>query len=73
MASGISNVLMQTTPRYSIEDAMQSLHRMDLKLWKALVATGPANVDLISPAEDYGANVVPISRRMPQMLLPYSK
>ncbi len=68
LASGISNVLMQTTPRYSIEDAMQSLHRMDLKLWKALVATGPSNVDVISPAQEYGANVVPISRRMPQML-----
>ena len=68
LVSGISNVLMQTTPRYSIEDAMQSLHRMDLKLWKALVATGPSNVDVISPAQEYGANVVPISRRMPQML-----
>ncbi len=68
MASGIAGSIMQAVARYSLEDALQNLQRMDLKLWRAMVATTPSGVDLIPAPPDNTASVVPISRRMPQML-----
>jgi pilus assembly protein CpaE len=68
MASGITGSIMQAVARYSLEDALQNLQRMDLKLWKGMVATTPSGVDLIPAPPDNTAPVVPISRRMPQML-----
>ena len=68
MASGITGSIMQAAARYSLEDALQNLQRMDLKLWRAMVATTPSGVDLIPAPPDNVAPVVPISRRMPQML-----
>ena len=37
MASGITGTIMQSVARDSLDDALQNLHRMDLKLWKGLV------------------------------------
>ena len=68
MASGITGSIMQAVARYSLEDALQNLQRMDLKLWRGMVATTPSGVDLIPAPPDNPAPVVPISRRMPQML-----
>jgi pilus assembly protein CpaE len=69
LASGITGSLMQTEARYSLEDALQNLHRMDLKLWKALVAGSPSGVDVIpAPPDSLVAPVTPLTRKMPQML-----
>jgi pilus assembly protein CpaE len=59
---------MQTDARYSLEDALQNLHRMDLKLWKALVASSPSGVDVMPAPPDSLLPATPIARKMPQML-----
>lgn len=65
--AGIASSLMQGDARYTLDDALQNLHRMDLKLWKALVTSSPSGVDVIpAPAEQGGA--LPISRKLPPML-----
>jgi pilus assembly protein CpaE len=68
MASGITGTIMQTAARYSLGDALQNLHRMDLKLWKGLVATGPSGVDVIAAPPDSPEPVVSISRKLPAMV-----
>jgi len=54
--------------RYSLDDALQNLHRMDLKLWKGLVATAPSGVDVIPAPPDTPGPVSPISKKLPPML-----
>ena len=67
MASGITGPIMQAVARYSLDEALQNLHRMDLKLWKALVATAPSGVDGM-PAPPDIAGAQPMTKKMPQML-----
>jgi len=45
--AGNASVLMQATPRYTIQDALDNLTRLDLTLWKALVTSTREDVDLI--------------------------
>jgi pilus assembly protein CpaE len=39
--------LLQISPHYSVADALQNLHRLDLTLWKGLVSTAPSGLDVI--------------------------
>jgi len=66
-SAGIAATLMQSIAKYTLDDALQNLHRLDLKLWKALVAASPSGVDVM-PAPTEPAGVVPISRKLPPML-----
>ena len=67
VSAGIAGTLMQAQARYTVDDALQNLHRLDLKLWQALVAGSPSGVDVIAaPAEPSPAT--PISRRLPPLL-----
>jgi pilus assembly protein CpaE len=68
MAAGITGTIMQTSARYSLEDALQNLHRMDLKLWKGLVSAAPSGVDVIPAPPEIASPTTPISRRLPPML-----
>jgi pilus assembly protein CpaE len=68
MASGITGTIMQTVARYSLEDALQNLHRMDLKLWKGLVANAPSGVDVIPAPPDILSPATPMSRKLPSLL-----
>jgi len=68
LASGITGTIMQTVARYSLDDALQNLHRMDLKLWKGLVATAPSGVDVIPAPPDIPAPAMPISRKLPPLV-----
>lgn len=65
-SAGIAGVLMRSAARYTLDDALQNLHRLDLKMWKTLVATSPCGVDVI-PAPTEPASAVPISRKLPPM------
>jgi pilus assembly protein CpaE len=68
VAAGITGALMQCgDSRYTLDDALQNLHRLDLKLWKALVTTSACGVDVM-PAPLEPPAVVPISRKLPPML-----
>jgi pilus assembly protein CpaE len=66
-ACGIAGSIMQTVARYSVSDAVQNLHRMDLQLWKGLVATGPSGVDVMPAAPGKSSVFVPVSRHLPQL------
>jgi pilus assembly protein CpaE len=68
MASGISGTLMQAQVRYSLEDALQNLHRMDLKLWKGLVASTPSGVDFIAPPPDVMAPNSSLAKKLPPLM-----
>jgi pilus assembly protein CpaE len=67
VSAGIAGALMQSLGKYTLDDALQNLHRLDLKLWKALVTTSPSGVDVI-PAPPEPPSVVPISRKLPTVL-----
>jgi Flp pilus assembly CpaE family ATPase len=67
LSGGIACALMQGTAKYTVDDALQNLHRLDLKLWKALVGTTPCGVDVM-PAPPDPQPLVPISRKLPPML-----
>jgi pilus assembly protein CpaE len=66
-SAGIAGALMQSVTKYTLDDALQNLHRLDLKLWKALVASAPSGVDVM-PAPAEPAGLTPISRKLPPML-----
>ncbi len=51
-SSGMAGQLMRCSAGYSMEDAVQHMHRMDLKLWKALVSNSPSGVDVMPSAAD---------------------
>lgn len=68
MSSGIAGTLMQAASRYTLEDALQHLNRMDLKLWKALVTQTSSGVDVMPAAVEPHANVQSASRKLPHML-----
>ncbi len=67
VSAGIAGTLMQSQARYTLDDALQNLHRLDLTLWQALVATSPSGVDVI-PAPAEPSPVTPVSRRLPPLL-----
>ncbi len=69
MASGIVGTIMQIAARYSLHDALQNLQRMDLKLWKGLVAAGQSGVDVIpAPPDITVSSAIATSRKLPPML-----
>lgn len=45
--TGIVGFLMKAKTPYSLLDAVQNVHRLDLSYWKALVSNGQANVEVI--------------------------
>jgi pilus assembly protein CpaE len=67
VSAGIAAALMQSAAKYTLDDALQNLHRLDLKLWKALVSASPSGVDVMA-APPEPAGIIPISRKMPPML-----
>lgn len=68
LSSGIAGALMQANSRYNLSDALQSLHRMDLKLWKALVATAPSGVDVMPGPAEYSADMASAIRKLPLLI-----
>ncbi len=60
LESGIVGFLMKAESRYSLEDALSNVHRMDLSFWKALVSNGRLGIEVVvapphpvSPAEHH--------------------
>jgi pilus assembly protein CpaE len=45
--SGIVGFLMKAATPYTLLDAVQNIHRLDLSYWKALISNGQANLDII--------------------------
>jgi pilus assembly protein CpaE len=45
--AGLVGFLMKSQSRFSVVDALENAHRMDLSLWKALVSNGHPGVEVI--------------------------
>jgi pilus assembly protein CpaE len=46
--SGMVQFLMKTKSAYSVQDAFNNLHRLDLSFWKAIVSNGTPRLEIIS-------------------------
>jgi pilus assembly protein CpaE len=47
LESGIVGFLMKSTGRYTLLDAVENIHRLDLSFWQALVSNGGPGVEVI--------------------------
>lgn len=61
LESGLVGFLMKSQSRYSVLDAADNVHRLDLSFWKALVSNGYPGVEVISAPTD------PLVRRQRNM------
>jgi pilus assembly protein CpaE len=52
--AGILRFITKSKPAYSVRDALDNLHRMDLSYWKALISTHK-NLDVIPAPDDLAA------------------
>jgi len=46
--SGMVQFLMKTKSTYSIQDAFNNLHRLDMSFWKAIISNGTPRLEIIS-------------------------
>jgi len=53
LQSGIVGFLMKAKSPYSVLDAVQNLHRLDLSYWRALVASGWPGLEIIAAPTGY--------------------
>ena len=56
--SGMAGLLLQIAPHYSLADAVQNLHRLDLTLWKAMVSVASSGLEVMPappPPYDLGS------------------
>ncbi len=53
--SGIIGFLMQSRCRYSVLDAIDNIHRLDLSFWKALVSNGIPGIEVIMAPQNPSA------------------
>jgi len=57
--AGLLRFLMKPKNTYSVRDALDNLHRMDLRLWKGLVSSHANSMDFIPSPEELAAKCVP--------------
>jgi pilus assembly protein CpaE len=46
--SGMVHFLMKTKSTYSVQDAFNNLHRLDMSFWKAIISNGTPRLEIIS-------------------------
>lgn len=61
LSLGMVSFLMKTKSRYSLLDALQNTHRLDVSYWKALVTNGTPGIEVIPApaATDFGEDPPP--------------
>ena len=57
--AGLLRFIMKSTNTYSVRDALDNLHRMDLRLWKGLVSSHANNMDFVPSPEELAAKRCP--------------
>ncbi len=53
LQSGIVDFLMKSKSPYSVLDAVQNLHRLDLSYWQALIAAGWTGLEILAAPSGY--------------------
>jgi pilus assembly protein CpaE len=66
--AGMVAFLTKTKSVYSILDAVNNLHRLDISYWKALVSNGIPGVEIVSSALALGSKQVPRDEQIRQVL-----
>jgi pilus assembly protein CpaE len=70
--AGIVRFLMKSKCPYSVLDAVNNLHRLDLSYWKALISNGFPNVEVIA-APDSMSFKAPIAHEQLQHILGFAR
>ena len=66
--SGVISFLMKTKSSYSVLDAVNNLHRLDLSYWKALVSNGIPGLEIISAPGSSGFRQAPEPEQLANVL-----
>ncbi len=66
--AGLLRFLMKTKNPYSLREAIDNLHRIDLSLWKALVTTHSAQLDFLGAPEELAARRAPLPEETTHMM-----
>jgi pilus assembly protein CpaE len=65
--AGLIGFLTKAKPGYSILDAVNNLHRMDVSYWKALVSNGIPNVEIIAAPAPTADKTYPQQEQLRQL------
>jgi pilus assembly protein CpaE len=66
--AGLLRFLMKSKSTYSVRDAIDTLHRMDSSLWKALVSSHAERIDFISAPDEVAAKRHPGREEMSHLM-----
>ena len=66
--SGMVHFLMKTKSTYSVQDAFNNLHRLDMSFWKAIVSNGTPRLEIISAPSPVCMRQQPRPEQLQQVL-----
>jgi pilus assembly protein CpaE len=68
LEAGLVSFITKTKSVYSIQDAVNNLHRLDISYWKALVSNGIPGVEIVSAPLALASKQVPRDEQVRQVL-----
>ncbi len=66
--SGMVHFLMKTKSTYSVQDAFNNLHRLDMSFWKAIVSNGTPRLEIITAPSPVCLRQQPRPEQLQQVL-----
>lgn len=66
--SGMIHFLMKTKSTYSVQDAFNNLHRLDMSFWKAIVSNGTPRLEIIAAPSPVCLRQQPRPEQLQQVL-----
>ncbi|HEY3836611.1 MAG TPA: AAA family ATPase [Bryobacteraceae bacterium] len=66
--SGLVHFLMKTKSTYSIQDAFNNLHRLDMSFWKAIISNGIPRMEIITAPSSASLRQAPRPDQLQQVL-----
>jgi pilus assembly protein CpaE len=66
--SGMVHFLMKTKSTYSVQDAFNNLHRLDMSFWKAIISNGTPRLEIISAPSPVCLRQQPRPEQLQQVL-----
>ena len=66
--SGLVHFLMKTKSTYSIQDAFNNLHRLDMSFWKAIISNGIPRMEIITAPSSVSLRQQPRPDQLQQVL-----
>jgi pilus assembly protein CpaE len=66
--SGMVHFLMKTKSTYSVQDAFNNLHRLDMSFWKAIVSNGTPRLEIITAPSPVCQRQQPRPEQLQQVL-----